>query len=230
MHEVMADCFLATDDLDECERHVRANIRETEMGIEHGGPTYAIQSFAVAKAYFLLGNAMLRKNDLPGASDAFSQSAATLEPILDLYNTREIHKSTKYIADLFGAYAWQENTADQADVDALTRAMSAWRTLSEGNDSVFAAEEQRIFGDIQSASRAELKSLLNGLLAACYGLRYGNLLKTADADDAGVQAAESRCIEFLLSWPDRDPLQHMRYPEYQELRSSPGFMQAFRTQ
>lgn len=108
------------------------------------------------------------------------------------------------------------------------RTVSAWRALSQGDDSVFAAEEERMLADVQSAGRAEVKSMLTNFLGGCYALRYGILLKTADTGDARVQDAESRCIKTLLNTTDRDPLLHMRYPEFHELRSSPRFIQAFR--
>ncbi len=231
MNEEMANCCLALNRLDDCERHVRTSIQEIRNGMELGGPTYSVQRYAIAKGQYMLGAVLLRKNQSAEAVKELRQAAAELEPILDLFNTRDFHSYLSTIAEVTaGALGIEPHSAAQTDVEAVRRSLDAWRALIDGNPKVFADQEEQIVTDQRAAVHPTIRDVLTSQLAAMYAQQYSLLLGAARSDQAQLEMAEKRCIEVLKeiqSGSGADPLLHMRLPEYSALRKNDRFMQEF---
>ncbi len=233
MHELLADCFLATHQLDLCHQHVLIHIAETRKGMELGGPTYAIQRLLIAKGLYQLGNLKLRMNDKTAAAKAWRDSAAEMLPIIELYNIRELQESIGYTAEVMAALAGLPHEAESSDVDAVRRAIDAWTAIRDGDASVFVQNETQLRADLHAAIRPEIRQLLTGQIAASYGLQYSMLLKSSTNNASELQEVETKCIEalqLLQSGPNADPLLPMRLPEYHDLRKNERFMQTFGVQ
>ena len=227
MHDVMADCQFALGNFDECKRHAQKHISEIEAGIEQGGPSYAVQRYAIAEGYFMVAGAELRQNDLEASADALKAAATALESIIELYNTREVYKTVDYAAQLIAGLAGRSHSADPLDVAMLTRGFNACQALSAGDDSIFRQNEQQMKDDIQTVTQPVTRSMLCEQMAVCYALQYSQLLDAIDTKPFEVQQAESRCIEAILQCQATDPLAHVRQPEFLKLQSTAAFQEAF---
>lgn len=231
MHEAKADCCLALNQLDECEHHVRQHIQEIRTGMELGGPAYAVQRFSSAKGLFTLAGVLLRKNQTEEAVKEYRQSVLELEPILDQYNTRDVHAHVSMYAELMAGACGMEHQADPEQVTVVKRSLEAWRSLSRGDLDVFARDEQALAADLNSAAHPTVRSMLVNQLIAISALHYSLLLNSGMATPEQLLNAENRCIEILKGMqntPDADPLLHLRLPEFQDLRDNPRFMQTFK--
>jgi tetratricopeptide (TPR) repeat protein len=230
MNEQMAKCCLALNQLDKCEHHTRRYIEEIRKGMELGGPTYSVQRYAIAQGQFLLGSVLLRKNQPVEAVKELRQSAQELEPILDQFNTKDVHAWISTTAELIAGGLGFECKAEPANVELVRRSLETWRALMDGNLQVFAEQEAQLIADQQSVNDQPLRGMLTSQLAAMYAQRYNLLSQTAQPDEAQVQAAEARCIEVLKelqSSPAAEPLLHMQLPEFAALRKSERFMREF---
>ncbi|MBL8816281.1 MAG: serine/threonine protein kinase [Planctomyces sp.] len=230
MHEAKADSCLALNQLDECEYHVRQHIQEIRTGMELGGPAYSVQRFSSAKGLFTLAGVLLRKNQTLDAVKEYREAVLELEPILEQYNTRDVHAHVSLYAELMAGACGIEHQADPVHVTAVKRSMETWRSLSSGDPDIFAREEQALIADLDSATHPTVRSTLVNHLIAIYALRYSQLLKSGTASAEQLLNAENRCIEVLKgiqNSPDADPLLHLRLPEFQDLRSNARFMEMF---
>ncbi len=229
MHDVMADCCLALDQNDEAERHARKQIECALEGMKRGGPSYSLQAFAVMQGWVMVGSVQIRRNELVEATESLRQAARQLEPIIDLYNTRDTHASLSYQAEVIAGIAGLENTAATEDVAAFALSNSVLRTLLAGNNEPFETNEDRLKADIQKTARQEVVALLSGNLAMCFARYYGNLKESGVEHDI-LEAVETKCIDMVnesINGPESDPLIHVRYSEFSALRQSPRFRQKF---
>ena len=230
MNEQMAKCYLALNQLDNCEHHTRRYIEEIRKGMELGGPTYSVQRYATAQAQFLLGSVLLRKNQPVDAVKELRQSALELEPILDQFNTKDVHAWISTTAELIAGGLGFECKAEPARVELVRRSLDAWKGLMDGNLQVFAEQETQLIADQQSVNDQPLRGMLTSELAAMYAQRYNLLSQAEQPDETQMQAAETRCIDVLKELngsPAAEPLLHMQLPEFTALRTSERFMKEF---
>ena len=228
-HEVMADCCLATGNLEDCERHLRIQIDATEKGIEAGGPTYALQNYAVAKALFALSNLQLRKNNRRDAALLIAQSASVLQPIIDLYDTRALHEQLQSFAEIMKSAADEPGDQDSADVKNLRRLLDVFQSMWAGDTTLFLRDEEQLIAACQSASHPKVQSMLQHGLVGCYAMLYSSLLQSNAEPDA-LSELEEKCIQWIQviqNSQDADPLLPVRLPELSDLRNSDHFRKTF---
>jgi serine/threonine protein kinase len=230
MHEQMAKCCLALNQLDKCEHHARKFIEEIRKGMELGGPTYGVQRYGIAQGQYLLGSVLFRKNQPADAVKELRQASLELEPILDQFNTKDVHAWISTAAELIAGGSGLDCKADPANIELVRRSLDAWRALMEGNLQVFTDQEAQLIADQQSVNDQPLRGMLTSQLAAMYAQRYNLLSQAEQPDETQLQAAEARCIEVLKelqSSPAAEPLLHMQLPEFSAIRNSERFLGEF---
>ena len=229
MYDVWADCCLALNQLDDAKKYNEKAIEAIHEGMRVGGPTYAIQAFASMQSYIKLHYIACRQADTKGAAEMLRMAAAELDPILDQYNTRDVHKEIVLVADLLAAVSGLESTSQAMEVDLLKRTFEAWTKLFNGDASGFSELSPQLHADVMNAGSDALKSLMHGILV-CSHAQYYALLQKASADPAQLEAAESQTIQQLRDYfkgPSPDLQTHIRFPEFSALRESPKFRSEF---
>lgn len=228
IHETLADCYLATDRMDKCRHHLNIQIEELRKAMELGGQSMAVQRFSVAKALFSLANICTRQGDLNASVEMYRESIEEVQSIAQMYAMEEAIRSVEYVTEVVAGVAGLDSKADDSDIQAAKRSISAWQKLLEGNAGEFSAAEEPMVKATLESTREEVRTFLSYQLVACYAQSYKLAAQSGEASEADLDRLERKTIEAfkqILTGRDADPLMPVRLPEFDALRKNESFMQ-----
>jgi len=226
----LARCYMATGQMDRALAITQQEIASLWKGIELGGPEYEVQRSAIMEAQLRLAEIQLRQRHLDLAIRATEKSAEAVKPLEEKFGLQMMLTMIGYQVEILKGINEQPSLATDEHVAVSRRAYLAWRTLKDGDRSVFEETDKQLQQDMAAATHPLVRSSLHHLYSLCQAQLYELLIadETTTPDDLKLQAAAViAAVRANLAIPGTDPAYFLSLPEFRTVRTTDAFRREF---